>query len=151
MSKTEAAKWKIISAVAGAVVLLMVTLAAEAHHRHHDITINLEYPDQSTPPAPSPGPTVQETTIFTGADPAEMLALTTGAIAAGSHQFDYSTTRWQLSLTGTWLIDESEDNFSVGVGKRFGEESFLPNSLFHGSYTPVGNHDFMQLGVTIVF
>lgn len=130
-------------------LLLLVFLPAAAMGRgvyDHELNLTIEHEYPELPPVE-----VTELTVTSGLSEKDIAEGISGAIAAGSHQFDYTTTRWQLSLTGAWLLDESEDNFSVGLGKRFGEDSFLPNSLFHGSYTPIGDGDWVHLGVTIVF
>lgn len=68
-----------------------------------------------------------------------------GAMAAGSHSLDYSTTDWQISLVGAWQVGGGhEDGFSVGVGKRFSGI----DALFTGSYTPIGGDDWVTFGGT---
>lgn len=82
----------------------------------------------------------------------DMIEVIGGALAGGSHQFDWVTTRWQLSITGaTTTSDWDEDtNFSFAIGKRFGKEHWMPNALYHLSYTPdlLGN-DYVVGGATI--
>lgn len=118
-------------------ILLFLPLAAGASRGDTYITNNY-YPT--------------ETTIISGMSDTDINALITGTLAGGSHQFDFSTTNWQLSLTGAVnMSDWDEDsNFSFAVGKRFGKDSKIPNALWHVSYTPIEDDDYVVFGGTIV-
>ena len=75
-----------------------------------------------------------------------------GSIAAGSHQFDWVTTRWQLSITGaTQTSNWDEDtSFSFAIGKRFGKDHWMPNALWHVSYTHgILDNNYVAGGATI--
>ncbi len=119
------------------ILLMLVSgplLASDPHHGH------------------STENTTTEPVLFTGLTDSDLADTMAASIAGGSHQFDYSTTRWQLSMSGVWEFGgEQANSFSAGVAKRFGEDSFLPNALFHSSYTPKGSEDWFQFGVLIVF
>ena len=75
------------------------------------------------------------------------------SLAGGSHQFDFSTTKLQLSVTGaTSTSDWDEDSeFSFAIGKRFGKDSKIPNALWHVGYTPdIVGDDYIHGGATFV-
>lgn len=88
-----------------------------------------------------------------GLSDSDIINLSSSLLAGGSHQFDYSTTNLQLSLTGaTTTSDWDEDTqFSFALAKRFGKDSWVPNALWHTSYTPdiLGN-DYVSFGALIV-
>ena len=90
--------------------------------------------------------------ISSGISDSDMANIIGSTLAGGSHQFDYSTTRWQVSLTGsTGLSDWDQDsNYSIGIAKRFGKDSFAPNALFHLGYTPVSSDKYIHGGATFV-
>lgn len=103
-----------------------------------DIIINNYYD------SPDPG----STSLTGGLSDNEIAQLLTIGVAAGSHQFDFSTTDWQGSITGAWYDDE--DAVSFGVAKKF-SESFMPNVLLHGNYTQNGGEDLVVIGGTFRF
>lgn len=120
--------------------------------RHGDITINnyYEYPE------PPPGSntidqnTVNNFSVTSGVSDSDLQQGLAAALAGGSHQFDYSTTDWQLSITGVWEVsDEEETGYSFGVGKRWKEMEYVPDALFHMSYTPNGSQNYLMFGGTI--
>jgi hypothetical protein len=79
--------------------------------------------------------------------------IVSGSLAGGAHQFDWSTTRWQISVTGaTTTGDFDEDvNFSFAVGKRWGKDAWAPNALWHVGFTPdIQDEDYIMGGATIV-
>jgi len=79
--------------------------------------------------------------------------IVSGGLAGGAHQFDWSTTRWQISVTGaTTTGDFDEDvNFSFAVGKRWGKDAWAPNALWHVGFTPdIQDEDYIMGGATIV-
>lgn len=143
---------RLIGVSAVLVFLIMLSLIFSSDAKAHDITINNYYVVETPEPAPQPAPPPSNLTITEEMDEEAMSRALSVAIPAGAHQFDYTTTRYQMSLTGAWQFGGEDDSgYSVGMGKRFGQDSFLPNALFHGSYTPDGDDDWLQLGVTIVF
>lgn len=124
-------------ALAASVIGLFAIMPAEAHH-----TIIIENNiDTHTH-------TLDEVTLTDGLSDSEVAALLTVAASAGAHQFDFSTTDWQGSITGAWYDDE--DAVSFGVAKRFSED-FLPNVLLHGNYTQNGSDDLWVIGGTFRF
>jgi len=75
-------------------------------------------------------------------------------LAGGSHQFDWVTTRWQLSITGATTTSDwdSDTNFSFAIGKKFGKDSWVPNALWHVGFTPdiYDGNDYVHGGATIL-
>ena len=61
------------------------------------------------------------------------------AMAGAQHNFDFSTTDWQLGVSGANY--ESEAALSLGVAKRFGDNAWIPNILLHGSFSTTGSSD----------
>ncbi|MDH3466183.1 MAG: hypothetical protein OES26_09795, partial [Gammaproteobacteria bacterium] len=132
--------------------LIMIFKPAQANHRHwhgYDITIN-NYFYETTEVTEVTEVTESSLTVAGGASQSDLLSISSSLLAGGAHQFDYSTTKWQLSLTGDFAISDwaSDNEFSIGVGKRWGKDSWLPNALFHGAYTPVLDDDHITIGVT---
>lgn len=71
----------------------------------------------------------------------------TAAAAVGSHQFDYSVQAWQASITGSVILDESQDAISIGLAKRFDSMDVL----WHGAVTRTGSLDLLSFGATFRF
>jgi hypothetical protein len=84
---------------------------------------------------------------------ADINDIVASTLAGGSHQFDWVTTRWQLSITfATSTSDWDEDtNFSFAIGKRFGKDHWMPNALWHVGYTPdiYDDNDYVHGGATV--
>lgn len=120
-----------LSLIVAALVLLVSAVQA------HDINITNNIDTHS-----------HDSMLTSGVDDDELAALLTVAASAGGHQFDFSTTDWQGSITGAWYDDE--DAVSFGVAKRFSED-FLPNVLLHGNYTQNGSDDLWVIGGTFRF
>ena len=116
-------------------VALFFATAALAHHINNEVTVNV---DTHT----------HDNMLTSGMNDNDLAALLTVAASAGGHQFDFSTTDWQGSITGAWYDDE--DAVSFGVAKRFSED-FLPNVLLHGNYTQNGSDDLWVIGGTFRF
>ena len=88
-------------------------------------------------------------TITEGVSDTDLARGIVSAMAAGGHQFDYSTTDWQASINTAWQISDEEENaVSFGLGKRF--ES-LGKTLLHGSYTENGSRSWVGVGATFRF
>jgi hypothetical protein len=69
------------------------------------------------------------------------------AMSGASHQFDFSTQDLQLGVTGASF--DGEQALSLGVAKRFAKDSWVPNALFHGSFSTTGSSDELYtFGVT---
>lgn len=137
-------KW--VRYFAAAVFAVMIALAIAPAFAGDRYTINNYYE------TPAPVQEVTNLSISNGISHADLLSLSSAVLAGGAHQFDYSTTKWQLSLTGDFHTSDwdADNEFSVGMGKRFGKDSWIPNALFHGAYTPVLDDHHVTLGVTIV-
>ena len=118
------------------------------HFKHVDLTINNYYEN----PEPVVNTTnLTELTITNSLSSSDLAAGVATAMAAGGHQFDFSTTDWQGSITGVWqLSDENENNASFAIGKRW-KEGFMPNALVHFTYTPNGSEDWIMVGGTFRF
>lgn len=149
MRETTKIKIKIFVAGALFIMALLVVLADEAkadgynHATNNYITNNYitEVTDVSS---------YRVTDQLSASDLNQIIG---GGLAGGAHQFDWSTTRWQLSITGaTTTSDWDQDtNFSFAIGKRFGKESWVPNALWHLAYTPdIAGQDYISGGATIV-
>lgn len=124
-------------------VMVLVTLCTAKQVRAHDINIDKSVTNITN------NYITETPSITRGIAGDELAKGLTGAVAAGSHQFDYVTTRWQLSLTGGVEFTSEERNYSIAIGKRFGKDSWIPNALFHGSYTPIESRSYWGFGVTI--
>lgn len=143
---------KMILLVAGVLFALFIylaltdsVLAHDKHHNHdHNTTINNYYNETNE---------ACSLCINSGISESDMNEIVASALAGGSHQFDFSTTHWQLSVTGaTSTSDWDEDSeFSFGAGKRFGKDHWMPNALYHIEYTPdIGDTDYISFGATFV-
>ena len=89
----------------------------------------------------------QITSITTGIsdkDLAEGLAL---ALAAGSHQFDFSTYDWQGSIVGSYESGEEENAVSFGLAKHFRDM----DTLLHTSYSQSSGDHYLTFGGTFRF
>ena len=94
---------------------------------------------------------VTNTSITAGLSTDELAAGMAIAMASGGHQFDFSTSDWQGSIVGAWQLGGADENAaSVAVGKRFSDD-FMPNTLFHFTYTPDGDDDWVMFGGTFRF
>ena len=134
-------KKELIWAFALVVGLIMLWLAfdSEAHHQP-DIIIdnsvtNNYYADENG-----------STSITSGLSDNEIAELLTTGVAAGSHQFDFSTTDWQGSITGAWYDDQ--DAVSFGLARRWDK---FGRVLLHGNYTQNGGEDLWVVGGTFRF
>lgn len=93
--------------------------------------------------------TVNTFSVTSGVSDHDLQSGLAAAMAGGGHQFDFSTTDWQLSVTAVWEVsDEEETGYSFGAGKRWKEQSYVPDALFHMSYTPNGSQDYFMVGGT---
>lgn len=140
-------------AIMGFAVWLVLLLAALWHEgalaggNHNNTTVNNYYTTEVTE--------VTEISNFraSGLSDSQIIELSSGVLAGGSHQFDFSTTHLQLSVTGaTTTSDWDEDShFSFGMAKRFGKDHWMPNALWHVSYTPdIMDESYIHGGATIV-
>ena len=112
---------------------------------NHNITINNYYEN----PEPSSVTTVEQTTITSAVSKNDLAQGLAAAFAAGGHQFDFSTTDWQGSITGAWqLSDEEENAVSFGIAKRFDR---FAQVLMHTNYTENGSDQWLVVGGTFRF
>ena len=156
MSTIEKLTIALTLVMVGIVAMLFGEAIAGGGHNDHDIniTINNTY-------EPPQEPTVTDVTVNDDvySDPIGYTTITSGvsrerlaegiamAGAGGGHQFDFSTQQWQLGVSGAYF--DSESAISLGVAKRFSEESWIPNALFHGSYSDTGgSSQLITVGVT---
>ena len=124
----------IIIIVAGA---LWVTAGASKWHGG-DTTVNNNFNDVTE--------ITEVSTITTGVSDKELAEGLAGAASAGSHQFDFSYSGYQGSVTGAFI--DSEDSVSFGLAKRFKKV----DALIHGSYTRVLDNDHLWvIGTTFRF
>ena len=134
--------------------VIMIFSDAEASGKHgHDITINnyYEYPDPSGIQDINylDGGSINNVSVTTGVSDKDLQQGLAAALAGGSHQFDYSTTDYQASVVGVWeMSSENETGYSFGFGKRFKEHKYIPDALFHLSYTPNDDQDYVGFGAT---
>ena len=123
MSKTEI----IIIAVVALIALGLVWADAQAGGKH-------------THTAPAPVVTTTSVENYSITEGVSSTDLARGVAMAGAqHNFDYSTTDWQLGVSGANY--ESEAALSFGVAKRFGDNAWIPNILLHGSFSTTGSSD----------
>ena len=124
MSKTEI----IIIAVVALIAIGLVWVGAQAGGKH-----------THTAPAPVVTTTsVNNTTITSGVSDTD-LARGIAMSGAANQQFDFSTQDLQLGVTGATF--DGEQALSLGVAKRFAKDSWVPNALFHGSFSTTGSSD----------
>jgi len=82
----------------------------------------------------------------------DIVDIVSGSIAAGSHHLSPLTTRWQISFTGATTTSDfdEETNFSFAIGKRFGKDHWMPNALWHASFSPdIQGNDYVAVGATV--
>lgn len=92
---------------------------------------------------------VENTTITTGVSDGDLAKGLAASFAAGGHQFDFSTTDWQGSITGAWQLSEEEENaVSFGIAKRFDK---FARVLTHVNYTENGSDNWLVVGGTFRF
>jgi hypothetical protein len=116
----------IIILVSGA---LWVTAGASKWHGG-DTTVNNNFNDVTE--------ITEVSTITTGVSDKELAEGLAGAASAGSHQFDFSYSGYQGSITGAFI--DSEDSFKK------------VDALIHGSYTRVLDNDHLWvIGTTFRF
>ena len=148
MKKEHRLAIKILIVLALIAILAAIFTPAQAGR---DITINnyYEYPE------PPPGSnvidqnTVNNFSVTSGVSDSDLQQGLAAAIAGGSHQFDFSTTDYQLSISGVWEVsDENETGYSFGFGKRWKEHKYIPDALFHMNYTPNSGQDYVGVGAT---
>ena len=136
------------------IILAVIFKPAEASGNHgHDITVNnyYEYPDPSGIQDINylDGGSINNVSVTTGVSDKDLQQGLAAALAGGSHQFDYSTTDYQVSVAGVWeMSSENETGYSFGFGKRFKEHKYIPDALFHLSYTPNDDQDYVGFGAT---
>lgn len=132
-------------------VFLMLALLESASAHDIDInsgnTINNYYVTEVTEVIRPESPT----TITYGMSDVDLAKGIATAMAAGGHQFDFSTSDWQGSIVGAWQLGgDDENNASFALGKRF-SESFMPQTMLHMTYTPDGDDDWLMVGGTFRF
>ncbi len=113
-----------------------------AHHHDHDIDIDI-FVDNGGNEASTSDCT---TCITGGLSDSEVAELLTVGVAAGSHQFDFSTQDWQGSVTGSWYDDENAVSF--GLAKRWDR---FGQVLLHGNLTQNGSENLYVFGGTFRF
>ena len=133
-------KWKMMVIFLVVLIALGVTLCSEIANASGDECIDnscntYNYYDSE------PG-----TTLTAGLSDSEIAELLTIGVAAGSHQFDFSTQDWQGSVTGAFY--DGEDAVSFGIGKRWDK---FGKVLMHGSYTQKSGEDLWVVGGTFRF
>lgn len=126
-----------IGAIVMSVILVTLFTNAFAGGNHDpDIVINIY--DTPDPADTSVNTTsVDNYTITNGVSKTDLARGV--AMAGAQHQFDYSTTDWQLGVAGATYAGENA--LSLGVAKRFGDDSWVPNILLHGSFSDSGGND----------
>lgn len=141
-----------VAALAALIMGFLIIAPATAGHRHNT-TINNYYVTEEVTEVYEVTEVLTDNSMtitngITADDLAKGMAV---AMAAGGHQFDFSTSDWQGSIVGSWqLSDEKENAASFALGKRF-KESFMPNALLHVTYTPNGDDDWLMVGGTFRF
>jgi hypothetical protein len=90
---------------------------------------------------------VEQTVITSGVSNQELAEGLAAAMAAGGHQFDFSTYDYQGSIVGSWESGEDENAVSFGLGKRFEKL----DALIHTSYTQSAGDHYVTFGGTFRF
>ena len=133
----------------------IVVFASGNDNNSHDITITVEptpvvinnYYDSADPGSVGTQ-SIETMTITNGISSDDLAKGVATAMAAGGHQFDYSTQSWQGSVNAAFQVSgENENNVSFGVGKRWDQM----DALFHMSYTPNSSDDWVTVGGTFRF
>ncbi len=86
------------------------------------------------------------TNITEGVSDSDLAEGLSMSAASGAHQFDFSTTDWQGSVTGAFY--ENDEAISVGVGKKF--EQFGA-ALLHLNFTQKSDKRLWVIGGTFRF
>ena len=86
------------------------------------------------------------TNITEGVSDSDLAKGLSMSAASGAHQFDFSTTDWQGSVTGAFY--ENDEAISVGVGKKF--EQFGA-ALLHLNFTQKSDKRLWVIGGTFRF
>ena len=132
----------------GVLLIMLALIALPAFADKYvipEITIN-NYLDQNPQPSTQ---TVENTTITTGISDRDLARGLAASFAAGGHQFDFSTTDWQGSITGAWQLSQEEENaVSFGIAKRFDR---FARVLTHVNYTENGSDNWLVVGGTFRF
>ena len=128
----------IIAAGVMAIIMALLYSNADASGNHgHDVVINNYY---DTPDPADVGTQSTDVTNLSITNGVSEQDLARGVAMAGAqHNFDYSTTDWQLGVAGATYAGENA--LSLGVAKRFGDDSWVPNILLHGSFSDSGGND----------
>lgn len=92
-----------------------------------------------THPAPVVTTTSVENYSITEGVSSTDLARGVAMSGAANQQFDFSTQDLQLGVTGATF--DGEQALSLGVAKRFAKDSWVPNALFHSSFSTTGSSD----------
>lgn len=151
MNESQKCMYKSIGAVLFVLVALAFTLHAEARDSVYiecydcdttNVTEVIEVTD------------VSNWSVTDSLSNSDINSIIAGTLAGGSHQFDWVTTRWQLSITAATNTSnwDEDSGFSFAIGKRFGKDSAIPNALWHLGYTPDirEDEDFVHGGATIL-
>lgn len=88
-----------------------------------------------------------ENTIISGTSDEDLAAGLAMALAAGAHQFDFSTYDYQGSIVGSWETGDDENAVSFGLAKHFKKV----NALLHTSYTQSSGEHYITFGGTFRF
>lgn len=137
----EMIKWKMLVIFLAVFIALGITLCSELASASGD-----ECVDNSCNVTNYYGSEEGVTSLTAGLSDSEIAELLTIGVAAGSHQFDYSTQDWQGSITGAFY--DSEDAVSFGLAKRWDK---FGKVLMHGSYTQKSGEDLWVVGGTFRF
>ena len=126
-------------------VLFGIVVFASGNSNNSPVVINNYYDS----PEPVGTQSVETMTIISGVSDADLAEGIATAMAAGGHQFDYSTQSWQGSVNAAFQVSgETENNVSFGVAKRWTQM----DALFHMSYTPTSSSDsWVTVGGTFRF
>ena len=128
-------------------ILLGIVAFASGNNNNSPVVINNYYntPEPGSVDTQSEPMVMNITNGISSDDLAKGVAT---AMAAGGHQFDYSTQSFQASVNAAFQASgENENNVSFGLAKRWDEM----DALFHMSYTPNGSDDWVTVGGTFRF
>lgn len=150
MTESKKCLIKMIGTITFVVMLLLVALEAEAGGNNNDYIECYQCSTNHITEVTE----VSNWRLTESLSESDLNSIIGSTLAGGSHQFDWVTTRVQLSITfSTTTTDWDEDtNFSFAIGKRFGKDSKIPNALWHLGYTPdiYDDNDYIHGGATIL-
>lgn len=147
-----------IASVVAFVILITLAQCAFAYkpgHEDIDIDITNNYqapPDGDTGDLGGGNLDTQatgDTYLTRGVSGKDLRRGMTASMAMGLHQFDFSTTDHQVSVTYAFEASNEDDgNASVAYARNWKNVSWMPNALVHIEYAENDGDDYIGFGGT---